>query len=303
MATTISKYLDKCYEVYQAKPTYVKNQSNLRECDCIGMDKYSFRENNVAFSTTGTNYSFRKQVENIRAIKSESDLNVGDVVFKAYEPGESGWKLPDKYQQGGSEYNGDLNDYYHIGTVRSVNPLQIIHMTTPTAKMDTTLNKKGWDFAANWKKEYISDSPSPEPPGPTPPTPPTPPSPYPYDAVVTKDKVNTRKGPDENYGQAKVGKLNAGDIVQVDDTTINDEGEDWSKCEYTDKKGAHWTNFWVKSCFLEPVDTPEPEPEPEPEPGEDLWTVMIPGLTAAQADALIAQYPDAQKYPDDGAVG
>jgi hypothetical protein len=165
-------FVEGCDDIYHAKPMYKNGASDLAECDCIGMDKYSFRKNGVKFSTTGTNWSFRNQVDNIRELKSADQLQVGDVVFKAYAPGETGYNLPAKYQQGGSAYNGDLNDYYHIGTVKSVNPLQIIHMTSPTAKMDTTLKNKGWDYAAQWKKDYISDySPEPQPepqPGPEP---------------------------------------------------------------------------------------------------------------------------------------
>lgn len=294
MATTIEKYVEQCNAVYEAKPKYVKNKSNLQECDCIGMDKYSFRHNNVSFSSTGTNYSYRKQVENCRAITSASDLHVGDVCFKAYEQDEPGWSLDKypKYLPGGSEYNGDLRDYYHIGTVKSVNPLQIIHMTSPTAQCDTTLKGKGWDFVANWKKEYISDSPEP-----TPPEPPVPPTPEPEMATVWSENgkpVNTRKGPDESYPQSKAGKIPVGEIVQVDETTVNSQGETWCKCEWTDSKGAHWKNFWIKKDFLI-MDEPVP-------PVENPYTVHIPNLTQAQAQSLTAQYPGSW-ITEDGAVG
>ena len=287
MPTTVSKFVEKCNEVYEAKPKYQNGASDLSECDCIGMDKYSFRQNGVKFSSTGTNWSFRNQVDNIRELKSADQLQVGDVVFKAYAPGESGYNLPEKYQQGGSGYNGDLNDYYHIGTVKSVNPLQIIHMTSPTAKMDTTLKNKGWDYAAQWKKDYISDySPEPQPVPPEP----TPPTPEPEMAVVWSENgkpVNSRKGPDETYPLSLAGKIPVDSMVTVNETTVNSQGEDWSKCDYTDPKGVKWKGIWIKSCFLKPVDEPEPE--------TTTYTVHIPYLTADQADALIRQYPGAWK--------
>ena len=147
-----------------------------------------------------------------------------------------------------------------------------------------TIPNGGWNRVGLWTEQISYTGIE---PGPTPPTPPEPPSPYPYDAVVTADNVNTRKGPGTNYGQAKVGKLNTGDVVQVDDTTVNSQGEDWSKCEYTDRKGAHWVNFWIKSCFLKPVEDP-------PEPGTDTYTVTIRGLTYEQAEDLCMEWSGAE---------
>ena len=86
MATTIAKYVDGCMKIVEAKPAYVHGGSDLKECDCIGMSKYSFRINKVTFSTSGTNYSYRNQIDNARAISSASDLNIGDVVSRRMSP-------------------------------------------------------------------------------------------------------------------------------------------------------------------------------------------------------------------------
>ena len=250
MATTRERYVAKCMEIYDAKPEYVRGSSDTHECDCIGMTKYGLRENGVKFGTTGTNYTMRKQVENVRPINSEADLSVGDVVFKAYEQSESGWELDKypKYMPGGSEYNGDLRDYYHIGTVKSVNPLQIIHMTSPTAKMDTTLSKKGWDFVASLKKEYISDSPDPGP-GPEPPEP----AKTKYVYSENGKEVNLRKSPDKSA--ALVDRIPYGEEVEWL------KGEDgWSYLKWKGKYG------WMMDEFLvDEIPGPGPSPEP-PEP-------------------------------------
>ena len=278
MATTIAKYIDGCQDIVDAKPAYKNGASDLNECDCIGMDKYSFRKNKVSFSTTGTNYSFRNQVENIREISSASDLKVGDVVFKAYAPGDKGWNLPAKYQQGGSGYNGDLNDYYHIGTVKSVSPLQIIHMTSPTAKTDTKVGT--WKYAANWKSQYISDSPDPGPE-------PEPPTPEPQTAMVVADKgstVNMRKKPDIN--SPLVERVPIGTIVD-----ILDYGADWCKIAYTDSAKARWVGYMMTQ-FLDFDYNPTTE----------TYTVHIPFLPLPQAKALLKQYPGAWMTKDE-AVG
>lgn len=274
MATTIAKYVDGCMKIVEAKPAYVHGGSDLKECDCIGMSKYSFRINKVTFSTSGTNYSYRNQIDNARAISSASDLHVGDVVFKAYEPGQSGWDLPAKYQEGGSQYNGDLRDYCHIGTVKSVSPLQIIHMTSPTAKTDTKIGK--WRFAGNWKKEYISDTPD---PGPEPPEP-EPPEPEQKIKRVWAESgttVNMRKKPSKSA--ALVERVPIGSLVEV-----KKEQDGWSYISYQDQQRAVWYG-WMMDEFLVDVDPPAP--------GPDLYTVFIPYMTKDQAQALVDHYSGA----------
>lgn len=155
MATTRTKFIRKCDEIVGAKPKYVKGASSRTECDCIGMIKYGLRECGVTgFSTLGTNYTFRLQVSNIRKITGPESLREGDVVFKVKKPGDEGYDLKTRYKPGGKYYNGDLNDYCHIGVVKSVSPIRIIHMTGPTAKTDTSIGK--WAWAADLDEKYVS---------------------------------------------------------------------------------------------------------------------------------------------------
>lgn len=263
MATTVEKYLAGCQEVVDARPAYANGKSSLTECDCIGMDKYSFRKAGVSFSTSGTNYSARKQVDGLRKITGTSDLQVGDVVFKAREPGASGYDLPERYREGGKDYNGDLNDYYHIGTVKSVYPLQIIHMTTPTAKTDTKLGK--WMFVAAWKTQFVKrDEPEPEPePEPSP-------EPTPVYAEVFSDNgkpVNLRARP--SRAAALVDRVPCGDYVEV-----LEKGEEWCHVKWRNKKGYMMTVFLIL-------------------PESVLYTVEILHLSLEDAEALKEQYPTA----------
>lgn len=241
MATTIEKYLNKCQEVVDAKPKYKNGASSLTECDCIGMDKYAFRECGVSFSTSGTNYSARNQVDGLKAIAGTGDLHIGDVVFKGRNEGEAGYDLPEKYRPGGKSFNGDLTDYYHIGTVKSVYPLQIIHMTSPTAKTDTKIGK--WGYVASWKAQFIKDgAPAPEPvpePAPDPGPEPTP-EPEPMIPAVVRSEngnpVNLRSGP-TIYAQL-VDRVPVGECVDVCGT----EGE-WSFIVWGRKSGYMMTRF------------------------------------------------------------
>lgn len=238
MATTRAKFISKCDEIVRAKPIYRLGCSSLKECDCIGMVKYGLHKNDVEFSTTGTNWTFRNQVNSIRKITSESVLEVGDVVFKCKAPGDSGYALPAKYKQGGSAYNGDLNDYSHIGVVKTLHPLRIIHMTSPTAKTDNTIGK--WKYAAHLNSQYISDygradAPVTEPEKQEPVETPTA-KPGAGQAVVTGTRVALRKGP--STSAEVIARVNTGSIVD-----IQKPPEGWEYVSYRGQTGYMMKEF------------------------------------------------------------
>ena len=230
MATTVTKFVDKCEDIVKAKPEYELGHSSKKKCDCIGMIKYSLRENGVQFSTTGTNWTERNQVTDVRKITSASVLRVGDVVFKAKYPGDEGYNLPTKYCKGGSAYNGDLTDYCHIGVVKSVDPLRIIHMTSPTAKTDTKIGK--WAYAAELDSKYVNYGSTPSKP--VEPSKPDPePEPVGDTAIVTAPSgkwVKMRKEPSTKcrlYDEVPVGAT----------VTVVTNGYEWTKINYGKRKG------------------------------------------------------------------
>ena len=272
MPTIPAQFVDKCEEVVRAKPQYKNGASNLKECDCIGMDKYAFRECDVPFSSTGTNYSARNQVCNFHSLRSADDLVVGAALFKARSPGEKGYDLPAKYKSGGAGYNGDLTDYYHIGTVASTNPLRIIHMTSPTAKVDTDWRK--WDFVGLWKSKYIAypyqgKTDSNAEPGET------------ADPVFSRTiaesgkTVNMRVSP--GFNGALLERVPVGDRVE-----ILSEGTEWTKVKYKGKSG------YILNAFLQ-IDG-----------ADKIYTVRISGLTAAQVRELRSMYKDSEVTVEKG---
>lgn len=233
MPTTKGDFVKECDVLVAAKPVYQLGCSSKERCDCIGMIKYSMRQNHVSFSTTGTNYTFRNQIKNVRKISSTADLKFGDVVFKAKNPGDSGYNLPAKYKKGGSAYNGDLTDYTHVGVVKSVNPLRIIHMTSPTAKTDTKIGN--WRYATELDERYISDvTPSPEPE----------PKPVSDKALVVAPSgrwVKMRAKPSTSCGLY--------DEVPVGATvTVVTRLDDWTKINYGKRKG-----WYMMTKFLQNI--------------------------------------------------
>lgn len=151
MTNTLKAFLAKVNEIRLAKPRYRQpGDGSDGTCDCIGLIIGAIRRMGLKWTGIhGSNYTARKASVNFRKITSASDLEVGDAVLKARAPGEAKYDLPSRYKKGGVYYNGDLNDYYHIGVVTNLNPLNITHMTSPTVKIDTSLGK--WSYAMRVK--------------------------------------------------------------------------------------------------------------------------------------------------------
>jgi len=260
MSASISAYLAACEEIVKAKPKYEKGASTLKECDCIGMSKYAFRVCGVKFSSTGTNNSARYQMARFELLTDVAQLVPGAVVFRAKSPGESGYNLPGAYQKGGSKYNGDLTDYTHIGTVVTADPVRIVHMTSPTAKVDTNINR--WSYIGEWLPEYVDYS------GVQPDTP--------ADgarlAVVVASAgstVNLRKA--ASTSSSIVTRVPVGASVYVDGVS-----GDWAQIKYGAQSG------YIMARYL---SLPDAVPI--------LYTVTVPALTKDQADRLASQYPGA----------
>lgn len=92
-------------------------------------------------------------------IKS-ADLFVGEIVYKARKPGDSSYNLPDRYKSGGANCTGDLRDYYHVGVITRVHPLEITHCSTSvdgnSIHRDSVLGR--WKFGGRLKGiNYKSD--------------------------------------------------------------------------------------------------------------------------------------------------
>ena len=153
MSVSVRDFLSRVEEIAAEGPGYQLGHSGDDHlCDCIGLIIGAIRRAGGQWrGIHGSNYAARNELNGkIQRITGNSDLEAGEVVFKAREAGEGGNKLPDRYMPGGSDYNGDLRDFYHVGVVVSTYPLRIRHMTTPRPKMDTSIGK--WAYHGKLKK-------------------------------------------------------------------------------------------------------------------------------------------------------
>lgn len=188
--------------------------------DCSGAFVRAYRAHNLSIYH-GSNRIAREYVDELLPL---SAAKPGMMAFKYRKPGEKWYKLPDEYKEKGAHYNGDLNDYYHIGLVDD-NPAYVINaQSTQTGVVRSKLTN-GWDCVAWPKAVQHEDEGSRET----------------MQRQVIGGKLNMRKEPDENAKR----------IVQIPDgaiVTIDNYGDKWCHVIYGDKEG------YVMTKFLTPVE-------------------------------------------------
>ena len=167
---TAERFIDGVNSIYEEQPTYrTGGDGSDGTCDCIGMDRGALirdgvKENEIK-NMRGTNQAARKTIEDLKAIRSVTELQPGDVVLKTRDKDDKSMPLPDRYRKGGADYDpkwGETN-FTHIGTVTRTNPLEITHMTSPTAKKDRSLGN--WKYAGKlpWVRRGQEPEPAPDP--------------------------------------------------------------------------------------------------------------------------------------------
>ena len=198
------------------EPLFLKGHSGGDGfCDCIGLIIGALKRCGISWKEIhGSNWAARYKMIGLHKVSRASDLMLGDIVFKAYEPHTSGWKLPDRYKG-----DPDQKDYFHVGVVTQVSPLKITHMTSPTIKVDTKIGK--WSYAGILK--YINEKGDEKP----------------MTAIIVSDDGNPVKlRPTASTSQPYVEKIPVGTTVSV-----LEKGEEWSKVTALGKTGYIMTKF------------------------------------------------------------
>lgn len=136
---SLNAFLTAIQSIVSERPTY-RNGGSAKDgtCDCIGLIIGAIRRAGGTWSGThGSNYAARNMMQ------SYPPLEIGSIVYKARGPDDSGYSLPATYAN-----HPDRLDYYHVGVVTSVNPLNITHCTSWSGgsgiKVDTVIGKWGY---------------------------------------------------------------------------------------------------------------------------------------------------------------
>ena len=161
---TVEKYVECVISIYEENPAYQEGGDGSNgKCDCIGMSRGALHRAGIEDTPhmRGCNDAARKTVQNLAKIKKASQLQVGDVVLKVRDKDDEKYPLPDQYREGKGEYDsriGEIN-FTHWGTVISVNPLRIMHMTSPSAMIDEKLGKWSWFGTLPWVTREQKEEP------------------------------------------------------------------------------------------------------------------------------------------------
>lgn len=200
------------------------------KCDCIGLIIGALGLAGFLWpGTHGSNWAARNAMSTFERIADAGKMFLGEIVYKAREPGESGYALPSRY-----ENSGDLRDYYHVGVVTGVDPLEITHCTSVEGgiKRDNALGNWRW----GGKLKYVDYNEQEEPDMETP-----------YQAIVTADNgktVNLRAKPD--IKSTIIARVTVGATV-----TVLDEMGEWDKVSHSGKTG------YMMDKYLWPVNDDE----------------------------------------------
>lgn len=147
MGITRERFLEKVEEIAQSNPSYKEGRDGSDgTCDCIGLIIGAIRRAGGSWTGIhGSNYSARYEMRELLPVMDAGELNLGDAVYKARMPGEVGYALPERYKN-----DPDQRDYYHVGVVTAVEPLEITHCTGPGIVRDTKLGK--WTYRGRLEK-------------------------------------------------------------------------------------------------------------------------------------------------------
>lgn len=194
------------------------------KCDCIGLIIGALRLMGETWTGThGSNYAARNEMRTLRKLENAGQLTQGDIVYKSRAKGESNYALPSRYAD-----SPDQLDYYHVGVVTRVSPLEITHCTGVDGgiKRDTSIGK--WAHYGQLKriKEEVLTMAS---------------------YQVTGGRLNIRTGPGYEYD--RTGQIDDGTIVSA--APVGDGT--WL---YVDNQGVN--GYAMGKYLVRVADAPEP---------------------------------------------
>lgn len=226
MVISDKTFLTKIEEIAAEEPSYrLGGYGSDGTCDCIGLIIGAIRRAGGNWPHThGSNYAARNQVTELKRITKASDLEVGEAVFKALEPGDEKYALPASYAS-----DPDKHDYNHVGVVLSVEPLRIRHMTSPRPKIDTSLGK--WKYHGWLKKISRNGEERPTEGG------------MPMGELIYISGGNPAAPINMRSGNSTSNKI-LKEIPQGSEAELLDFGEKWSKIRYKGTEG------YVSSVFV-----------------------------------------------------
>ena len=223
--------------------------------DCSGAFVRAYRQHGLSIYH-GSNRIAREYVVQLLP---PSYAKPGMAAFKAYKPGDKYYALPIEYKPGGKHYNGDVNDYYHIGLVDD-DPAYVINAQSTRTGVARSKLANGWVCVGRLKAVQYDEG-----------------SKETMQRRVIGGKLNLREKPDTNSN--RIAQIPDGAIV-----TVDEYGDKWCRVEYNSKVG------YAVTQFLAPVpdEAPEEPPAPDAPASDELldWLGKAIDANAALTEAL-----------------
>ena len=237
-------------------------------CDCIGLVMGAMSQlGRGSYPMHSTNYFARYQMDSLRTLKSGETLQVGQLLYKHNDDQDD---LNDRYKSGGRYYvEGDLRNYYHVGVVTDLSPLEITHCTSSgnISGIKRDSSTKGWtlvgelrgvDYATKHEEDNMISRTA-------------------YVVVPEgTSTVNLRQRPDKSAPLVK--RIKAGTVLDV-----LEEADGWAKVVDPDGERGYMMTEFLKFLTYGDVEVPD-EPEDaqqEAETPADEVTLTLPREAAA----------------------
>ena len=126
------------------------------EVDCAGAFAWAFKQHGRSVYQ-GSNRMARVEVERLIPI-GDATLAPGMAAFKCRAPGEKGYDLKACYKAGGAYFNGDLNDYYHVGLIDE-DVARVLNAQGSATGFVASPISKGWSHVGYLKQvDYGTDA-------------------------------------------------------------------------------------------------------------------------------------------------
>lgn len=213
---------------------YIWGHHEKGTVDCSGAFYYVFKLKHSLPMYNGSNRIARVYVEELIPYdyaKANGLIEPGMAAFKHYTPSSAKYNLGTGYKVKGAYYNGDLNDYYHIGLVDDDTNYVLNAQGAKTGFVRSKITEN-WTFVAYLKNvNYHKKQETP--------TMKTAQVVRTADTAAASKTVNVRNKP--NGGLLFTVKF--GDIVNV-----SAEQGDWTQISYAGRTG------WMMSKFLHITD-------------------------------------------------
>lgn len=200
--------------------------------DCSGAFYYAFEQLGLPMYN-GSNRIARVYIDGplipYKEAKAKGLIVPGMVAFKHYAPGSTNYNLPSGYMPKGAYYNGDLNDYHHVGLVDEDTRYVLNAQGAKTGFVRSKITEN-WTYVARLKNIIYEGGvvPLPEVTKTVIRT---------ADASANSKTVNVRMKP--STSAAQLFSVPFGSVV-----TVYSTDNDWSQISYGGKTG------WMMSKFL-----------------------------------------------------